>query len=137
MQIINQNILEIESGIITHQVNCKKVMGAGLALKIKKKWPIVFKKYKSFEGKLGDVDLIEVGENLFVANLYGQEGYGKDKIYTNYDALRECFKKLKEYDKQIYIPHAIGCGLGGGDWNIVCDMLEKEIPTAILCKYNA
>ncbi len=38
MKIINGNLLEVKKGIIAHQCNCKGVMGAGIALQIKKKW---------------------------------------------------------------------------------------------------
>ena len=34
MKIINGNILDITEGVIVHQVNCKGVMGAGLALQM-------------------------------------------------------------------------------------------------------
>jgi len=40
------DILKVKSGFIVHQVNCQKVMGGGLALAIRKKWPIVYERYK-------------------------------------------------------------------------------------------
>jgi len=46
MKIINRDLLTIESGIIAHQVNCQGKMGAGLALKIRKKYPQVYEYYK-------------------------------------------------------------------------------------------
>lgn len=42
----NSNLLDVKSGILCHQVNCVGVMGAGIALQIKGKWPEVFKQYK-------------------------------------------------------------------------------------------
>lgn len=44
-QIVHGNLLDIESGIIAHQVNCKGVMGAGLAKQIRLKYPIVYQAY--------------------------------------------------------------------------------------------
>lgn len=136
MKIIDKDILTISEGIICHQVNCKKVMGAGLALRIRNKFPIVYEEYKKYNGKLGDVQVIVITKNLSVANLYGQDRYGRDRCYTDYDALKECFKKLSAWDQQIYIPNGMGCRLGGGDWNIVCAIVEEMIPTAIICNYN-
>lgn len=136
MKIINQSLLDIDQGIICQQVNCQKVMGSGLALSIRKKWPIVYEEYKKIDGKLGDIDLVKVSFDLYVANLYGQDRYGRDKRYTDYDAVRMCLKKLKEWDKQIYIPCGMGCTLGGGNWSIVCKMIEEELPNAILCNYK-
>ena len=42
----HSNLLNIRSGVICHQVNCIGAMGAGLALQIRNKWPIVYEKYK-------------------------------------------------------------------------------------------
>lgn len=40
------DILTSTADVICHQVNCKGVMGAGLAKQIKQKYPAVFKLYK-------------------------------------------------------------------------------------------
>jgi len=36
------DVLKAETKVIAHQVNCKGVMGAGLAKQVKSKFPIVF-----------------------------------------------------------------------------------------------
>ena len=46
IDIINGNILNCSENIIVHQTNCLGVMGAGLALQLRKKYPIIFDKYK-------------------------------------------------------------------------------------------
>ncbi|MDM5320060.1 hypothetical protein QUF57_08725 [Bacillus pumilus] len=43
---VDGNILETSEDIICHQVNCKGVMGAGLAKQIKSKYLNVYKEYK-------------------------------------------------------------------------------------------
>ncbi|MNE62247.1 hypothetical protein D3C80_1575170 [compost metagenome] len=80
---------------------------------------------------LGDCMIIKVGKGKYVANLFGQHGYGREKgvIYTDYDALRKSIQALKDNAKyhklSIALPYGIGCGLGGGDWgNILYPMLE-------------
>jgi len=142
--IINKNILKIDNGIICHQVNCMGKMGAGIALKIKKKWPIVYEQYLSEcmtgEIQLGTVQIIQVLPSLFVANLVGQYGYGRDKRYTNYPALMNCFIDLQKIsDKlklQIYIPYKIGCSNAGGDWEIVEKLIYETIKNPVVCKYE-
>jgi hypothetical protein len=63
--------------------------------------------------------------------MYGQYDLGRPSPYCNipldYDALFLCLKKLfKMYEGQeIVIPAKIGCGLAGGDWNIVFDFISK------------
>ena len=73
------NLLEVRSGILCHQVNCIGLMGAGLALQIRNKWPNVFSKYREHceqfmthpEMLLGHVLNVAVGPTLVVANCFG------------------------------------------------------------------
>ena len=117
-------------------------MGAGIALKIRKKWPVVYEQYLSecMLGKiqLGSVQLIKISSLLYVANLAGQYGYGRNKRYTNYAALLSCFFDLQkisdELKLQIYIPYKIGCSNAGGDWDIVEADINRAIKNPIICK---
>lgn len=136
---INQNI------IICHQVNCKGVMNAGLALQIKEKFPEVYKSYnqicESVENSkdlLGEALIIDTCincSNIAIANIFGQDGYGKEGVYTDYNALKNAFSNLREmiincYDKKkvvVRIPKFIGCGHGGGDWAIVFEIIVNEL----------
>jgi len=140
MIVIKDDILNVKYGIVCHQVNCKGKMGAGIALSIRKKWPIVYKDYKTAYGNgqltLGAVVLSVVDPNrLYVANLCGQDEYGRNKRYTNYLAVGQCLSKLAAYERQelpIYIPKGMGCSLAGGDWNIVLAIIEGTLPRAII-----
>lgn len=75
------NILDVESGIICHQVNCRGKMGTGIALAIRKKWPEVYARYmKDFHAgklRLGHFSITNVSYGLFVANLAAQFDYGR------------------------------------------------------------
>ena len=135
---IKGNLLDIERGIICHQVNCLGKMGAGLALAIRRKYPTVYQAYidayKNRKLKLGRVLFVEVAPSLIVANLCGQHGYGSRGLYTNYSAIQECFSKVGKYAKKrqlpIYIPLGIGCGLAGGSWSVIYEFIENIIPEA-------
>lgn len=134
-----KDITTVTSGIIIHQVNCKRTMGSGVALAIRRKWPKVYKAYiKYSEVKLGMVQVVKIKENLYVINLFGQEGYGRDRRYTDYSALQTCLKKVRDWktknhpNLKIYIPYKIGCGNAGGDWDIVSKIIEKVLPEAII-----
>lgn len=141
-QIIDVDIFSMTEGIICHQVNCQGKMGRGIALDIKKKFPIVFNKYKlqCAHGhlKIGMVYIVQVAEKLFIGNLAGQDRYGLDKRYTDYDAVRTCLQKIKKWsvDRKlaVYIPYKMGCNNAGGDWDVVYDIIKDEIPEAIICK---
>ena len=125
------SLFGIDDGIICQQVNCQKVMGAGLAKAIMDKFPVVYEKYTgSFIGKrseemFGKVGIVRVTEKLAIANIYSQFSYGNSnktgQIYTDEDKLINGISKLSENypDKNIYIPVKIGCGLAGGNWESV------------------
>ena len=46
MDVVSGNLLEIEEGIICHQVNCQGVMGAGVAKAIASRYPQVLSAYR-------------------------------------------------------------------------------------------
>ncbi|MDJ0725594.1 MAG: hypothetical protein QNJ38_10825 [Prochloraceae cyanobacterium] len=143
MKIINRDLLTIESGIIAHQVNCQGKMGAGLALKIRKKYPEVYEYYRHNIPKRGDVQIIQISPKLFVANLAAQQDYGrvKGKRYTNYGAFRNCLIKIRAIssDRNLipYLPYKIGCGLAGGDWSMISGFIERHLPDAVICKLES
>lgn len=115
--------------IICQQVNCRGVMGAGLAKQIRDKWPIVFNEYKKICGtdKLGDSQTVQVAPQLYVVNLFGQLNYGRDKRQTNYAALAAAiFGAMKEHPNATFrIPYDLGCGLAGGNWVTVLNLIEE------------
>lgn len=128
--------------IVCHQTNCQGVMGAGIAKQIRDTWPRVFGQYKLYctraraEGKplLGTCQLVYTDEekSRIVANLFGQEFYGRGKKQTDYDALRKALHALAtnpfviQNKFSIGFPYLIGCALGGGNWEIVLPIIEEE-----------
>lgn len=146
MKQIKGNILNTKKGIICQQVNCQGVMGSGLALQIRNKWPYVYKQYKECHTNghvnLGNIIIVPVEPDIYVANLCGQNSYGREagRVYTNYNALNSCFESLAKWHKEhnpdlpIYIPYKISCGLAGGNWVEVVGIIEKHIPDAVVVR---
>jgi O-acetyl-ADP-ribose deacetylase (regulator of RNase III) len=140
MKVIKGDLLAIESGIICHQVNCKGVMGAGLAKSLRAKYPVCFESYSKYcnagQFKLGMVQFCKVNPQLFICNLAGQNSYGTGKRQTDYDALVACLTKLHAKSIELglipYIPYKMGCGLAGGDWNVVSNLIEAHCPNAVI-----
>lgn len=118
-----------EETIICHQVNCMGVMGAGLAKQVRDKWPVVFSEYKKIcdPDKLGDFQMVQVAPQLYVANLFGQLSFGRDKRQTNYAALGTAlFRAMKEHTNATFrVPYGLGCGLAGGNWATVLNLIEE------------
>lgn len=128
------DVLKTTADIICHQVNCKSIMGAGLAKQIKTIYPKVYRQYADLCNQyncssqlLGTVDFCET-DNYIIANCFGQWGISRTVRQTDYDALKKCFKTVKNYTEEnnlkcIAMPYNIGCGLAGGDWNTVLNII--------------
>jgi O-acetyl-ADP-ribose deacetylase (regulator of RNase III) len=76
-------------------------------------------------------DLNLACKRLYVVNSYTQFGIGKSlsgKIPVDYDAIRLCMRKINSIfeGSHIGLPQ-IGCGLGGGDWDIVKKIIQEEL----------
>lgn len=128
---------ENEANVLIQQVNCKAKMASGFAKQIRNKYSKVYDDYMKFcKGKssselLGKYNITKVGEDKYVANIFGQLNYGRDKsvVYTNYEALKNglqrVFDKARLSNYKIVLPKYIGCGLANGDWNIVCGVIKE------------
>lgn len=152
MKVVQQDMLALKEGILFHQVNCEGVMGSGIALALAKKFPGLEEEYQRFcrehaGGKtpnlLGKVFVFQVSPNLYVANVFGQSFAVRRARPTNYEAVATAFENfLAECDRLIpvswpyYLPYKMGCGLGGGDWQIYSAIIDRYFPAAIICQHN-
>lgn len=147
---ITKDILTIDEGCIIQQVNCMGVMGSGLAKQIRDKWPIVYDEYIRFLDSgvnrpwevLGDFLCVKVSPRVRVISVFGQYGYGEGR-HTEYGALFRSFLQINKgvshnAESPIYIPHGLGCGLGGGEWKIVSAMIRQVFDgnNVIICKLS-
>lgn len=134
LKYIKGDLLDAPQPIIIHQVNCQGVMGSGVALAIKKRFPEAYVVYRETldqfgdGGCLGETSSVVVSPDKKIYNLYSQRHYlPRGERHTDYEALARGFEKIKnenpEISKDVAAPK-IGCGLGGGDWRIVSSMLE-------------
>lgn len=117
--------------IIIHQVNCQGVMGAGFAKQIKDAYPACYLGYRDLCLKFGTQLLGKIyvydDEDDIIINLFSQDKYGKDKRYTDYSAMKKGLETVRKMfpNEEIIAPYKIGCGLAGGDWNIVYPILKQ------------
>ncbi|MEK4025373.1 macro domain-containing protein [Sporosarcina sp. FSL W7-1283] len=125
------NLLDAPEVIIGHQVNCKFVMGAGLAKQIRQVYPEAYYSYMSASHQsdlLGKIQVVNINSKRTVVNLFAQYNYGRTGLYTDYQALKETLVKLRKYASKnnlgVALPYGLGCGLAGGDWNTVIKIIE-------------
>lgn len=130
---IKGDIFKSGADVIIHQVNCHGVMGGGIALQVRQKYPEVYKKYvnvcKKYDADtlLGMMQTAKANDGTVIVNMFSQNDFGHDGCYTDYDAMRNGLETVRAlYEgKSIAIPYLIGCGLGGGDWKIVSQIIEE------------
>lgn len=134
IKYIQGDVTEASQRIIGHGCNAQGKMNSGVAKAIRTKFPFAYQEYIKANLRLGDNIVALVGKDQhykIIVNMVTQEyyGYNGDR-YCDYDAIRCCIKDLNEIAKsfgetEIALPK-IGAGLGGGDWNIISKIIEKE-----------
>lgn len=137
--------LKGEFDVIAHGCNCFCTMGSGIAPKMDKSFgcgSFNLEKgcYKGDINKLGtnEFGVFELKDpeglyfDLTVVNAYTQYYYGQNSPGCHrpldYTALRLCLRKMNHLfaGQHIGLPK-IGCGLAGGDWIVVKEMIQKEL----------
>lgn len=132
---------------VMHQTNCLGVMGAGIAKQIKARWEDeVYWPYRkacletlNSKELLGKIQVLRTNETPieYIINVFGEYSFTESECpfpngrHTDYEALFQCFKKVKNWCKEkgvtnIGMPKNLGCGLAGGDWDgVVYPMIEN------------
>lgn len=137
MRQIKGDLLEGDWDIAFHCANPNSVMGAGVALALKNKWPIVAeadkKDLRNPKKRLGHYSAARLDDGRVVVNLYGQKGVGSDGRPLNrncqydhlYNAMFRACWKIKT-DKKVFIgvPYKMASDRAGGSWIIVEAMLQ-------------
>lgn len=137
---VKGNLLDSNCDYICHQVNCRGVMGSGIAKQIRDRFPYVYRFYRdryenvlrinmSPDKMLGSADIVRIpNDGRHIVNMYSQRSYGHDgKRYTSYKAFSFILNQLKDdipTECTIGFPKYIGCGLGGGNWQIISGLIE-------------
>ena len=124
--------------VICHCCNALGAWGKGFVVPLGKKYPIAKEKYLELikaskpEDRLGSVSFARASDKIIVANIIGQYyTYPRDgKIPLDYEALEKGFKFIIEIFKMHKMPFTvhmpkIGCGLAGGDWNRVEEIIKN------------
>lgn len=125
--------------IIAHICNDNGGWGKGFVVAISKKWKepeVAYRQwYKDHLGggfTLGEIQIVKVEKDLFVANMIAQHGYKSknNPVPLNYDALDDCLAKLGaeslKLNASVHMPR-IGCGLAGGTWEEISPLIARHL----------
>lgn len=135
IQELDANLLDYPLQGIIHQANCFHTMGAGIAKRIREKYPEAYDAdlkagAKGDSKRLGSFSVAHIlREDKYVFNLYGQFNFGHMARFTSYDAIDRGLRKIEDYAKEhnlstLGLPKNMGCVNGGGSWRIVRAIIE-------------
>ena len=129
------NLLTDDSEALVNTVNCSGVMGRGIALQFKEKFPDNFKAYskacKNYEVHTGQMFVFNTGQLTnprYIIN-FPTKRHWRSASYVEYIelGLDDLVKEVKEIDiSSISIP-PLGCGLGGLNWEDVRPLIEMKL----------
>jgi len=131
--------------LIVHVCNNIGAWGAGFVMAISRRWPEPEAAYRGWYGVrdthpetrfgLGSIQHVKVEDDLYVVNMVAQHSIrGRDTSShgppLRYPALRQCLQKVVQLAQtqqaSVHMPR-IGCGLAGGMWEHVQDIIEETL----------
>ncbi|OBU10122.1 hypothetical protein AYY19_09925 [Photobacterium aquimaris] len=136
IEFVNGDFFDFDADIRVNTVNCVGVMGAGVALAFKQKYPEMFKDYvkqcKKGLIRPGRPSVWETGDmfskKLEIINFPTKDHWRKP---SEYEYIESGLSWLAAYlDKKqnvtVTLP-ALGCGHGGLDWEQVKDLIQRHL----------
>jgi len=135
IQLIKDDLFKAKEDVLIHSCNCFCTWGAGVAKTMKKLYPEAWNiddlTKKGDKGKLGTFTFWYgkhhyYDQDIIVINLYSQYKYGHGGVYTDYDAIRTGLEAAEfVFRSKSFAMPKIGCGLAGGDWDVVSKIIES------------
>lgn len=128
---VNGDIFESKLQTITNTINCVGVMGKGLALEFKKRYPEMFEDYKrrcqAGEVRIGE-PYIYKASTPFILNFPTKDHWRNPSYYISIEQGLDYL--LTHYEclgiTSLAVP-ALGCKNGGLDWTKVKVMIESKL----------
>jgi O-acetyl-ADP-ribose deacetylase (regulator of RNase III) len=133
IRIFQGDLLKQDVDAIVNTVNCVGVMGKGIALQFKNKWPQNFELYAAAckEGRvqLGRMFIYDAGglvQPHYIINFPTKRHWkGKSQIEFVCEGLVDLVAQIKRLHIQSIAIPPLGCGNGGLDWFAVRPLIEK------------
>lgn len=133
------NLLESEAEALVNAVNCMGVMGKGIALQFKQAYPGNFEQYAAAcaagemaPGRMLAVPVDTDSASRWIINFPTKRHWrGKSKLEDVRNGLAGLTETLRQHGIRSVAVPALGCGLGGLDWEAVKPLIETvaaELP---------
>jgi O-acetyl-ADP-ribose deacetylase (regulator of RNase III) len=132
LKYVEGNILDASTQVVVNTVNCKGVMGKGLALQFKKKYPEMYKEYKEKCGEgrivIGKLDLYQGTPRYWILNFPTKNHWrNKSKLEYIEKGLLEFKDKYQEWGITSIAFPRLGCQQGGLNWTVVKTLMERYL----------
>jgi len=140
MNNIKGNLLEADTQALVNTVNTVGVMGKGIALQFKERFPMNYKIYsiacKRGEMQVGKMLVVKEstlkGEKIIINFPTKTEWFKKSQYSYIEEGLKDLVRVIDEYNIQSIAIPPLGCGNGGLKWDNVKSLMDKylgHIPT--------
>lgn len=135
MKYITGNLLEAETEALVNTVNTVGVMGKGIALQFKERFPLNFKIYaaacKKGEMQIGKMLVTKEntlnGEKIIINFPTKTEWFKKSQYSYIEDGLKDLVSVMEKYNIQSIAIPPLGCGNGGLKWEKVKGLMNKYL----------
>lgn len=129
--IVTGNIFDSSAQVLVNPINCVGVMGAGLALQFKNKYPEMFSSYlnrcKSGLVRIG-VPYLWEDDNVQIINFPTKRHWkSNSSLYEIEEGLLFIRNSYKEMGIHTMAMPALGCGKGGLRWKDVFPLVERHL----------
>lgn len=139
------DLFDTKADAIGHGTNTHGLMGAGIAVLFRKKFPDMHERYKAlckiFGDDLGGSTFLYFADNIggpnfsYVANIFSQKAPGANaEVELLLDGIKDAYAALWG-EQEIDAPHLaiplIGCGIGGLDWEVDVYPALKDLAASL------
>lgn len=141
MLLVTGDIFALESEALGHGVNCKGVMGAGVARGFRERFPAMHEAYRALckGGELqpgGVFPWREEASGLWVYNMASQNLPGPvARLSWLRGAAEATLEHASAQGVELVTIPLIGCGIGGLEWEDVAEVLE-EVEASFTAKFR-
>jgi O-acetyl-ADP-ribose deacetylase (regulator of RNase III)/uncharacterized protein YwgA len=146
IKVLIGNLLESKAQTLVNTVNCVGVMGKGIALEFKKRFPEMYQDYvmrcEQKQVKLGEPYLFKSLFTPWILNFPTKDDWRSvSRIEDIVRGLEYLKQHYKEWDITSLAVPPLGCGNGQLEWRIVGPTLyhhlsELDIPIELYAPYN-
>lgn len=135
IKFAHDNLLKSEAEALINTVNTVGVMGKGIALQFREKYPLNYELYRKAcqrrEVKIGYMFVTEterIGHPKYIINFPTKTHWkGSSQIQYIKQGLDDLVRIIYEYNIQSVAVPPLGCGYGGLDWNMVKPLLIEKL----------